>query len=68
MKKLEFDGTCGVRDFLRSYISDRSQYVSLFNSTSFVNNVMFVVSHRSDIGAVLYNLHANDIVNVPRQT
>ena len=53
------------QNFLRSYISDRSQYVSLFNSTSFINNVMCGVLQGSVLCPVLcpisYKLYINDV-------
>ena len=60
-KKLKFSGTRGVLDnFLRSYILELFQYVSLVNSTSFVNNVIT----RIGLDPILFNLYINDIVNV----
>ena len=65
LKKL---GCYGVRDmsgdFLRSYLSNRSQFVSLGNMKSHEKGIVCGVTQGSVLGPVLLNLYINDIVNV----
>ena len=58
--KLEFDSVSGLSDeFLRSYLSNRSQFVSLHTTESYRRGV----PQGLVIGPILFSLNINDSVH-----
>ena len=63
VKKREFYGIYGVSgEFLRSCLSNRSQFVSLHNVDSPRENSVCGVPQESVLGLILFNLYIRDIV------
>ena len=61
-KKLEFYGIRGIAlDWIRNYLSDRSQYVEYNNDTSKMKTVTCGVPQGSILGPLLFFLYVNDI-------
>ena len=61
-KKLEFYGIRGIAlDWIRIYLSDRSQYVEFINDTYEVKTVTCGVKQGSILGPLLFLLYVNDI-------
>ena len=64
VEKLEFYGLRGTSgNFLRSYLSNRSQYVRINDTDSDVLYVKCGVPQGSVIGPILFNLYINDMMN-----
>ena len=51
-------------DFFRSYLSNRSQFISLCNTKSHEEEIIYVVLQGSVVGPVVFNLYLNNVVNV----
>jgi len=67
IKKLLCYGFRGiVADWLTSYISDREQYVSMYNHCSTTLPIRTGVPQGSILGPLLFILYVNDIVNVSK--
>ena len=71
LKKLDHYGIRGtVNDFFRSYLTNRSQFVSINNSISSLMSINVGVSQGSTLGPLLFLLCINDlpnsVKNVPR--
>ena len=65
IKKLENFGIRGiVLEWLKSYLSDRKQYVKLNTSTSDLLPLVCGVPQGSVLGPILFILYVNDICNV----
>ena len=62
-RKMEFYDIRGVAgDFLKYYLSNRSQFVSLSNSISTNQKILCGVPQGSVLGSILFNIYLNDIV------
>ena len=62
LKKLEYYGLRGiVKDWLRSYLSDRTQYVEFDIGKSSINKIKCGVPQGSILGPLLYLIYVNDI-------
>ena len=49
-------------DFLKYYISNRSQFVSLSNGKSHDQKILCGIPQRSVLGPIFFNMYVNDIV------
>ena len=62
MSKLQHNGIRGViLSWFKSYLSNRKQYVSIKNFSSFMSNITLGVPQRSVLGTVLFLLDINDM-------
>ena len=64
IKKLDNYGIRGTaNDLLRSYLSDRKQYTSVFGEDSSVEPILYGVPQGSVLGPLLFLVYINDITN-----
>ena len=64
LQKLDHYGLRGiVNDFLKSFLKDRSQFVSIDNSHSSLSTINIGVAQGSALGPLLFLLYINDISN-----
>ena len=63
LKKIEFyDIRCVSGDFLKSYLSSRSQFVSLSNCIFFDQIILCGVLQGSVLAPIHFHIYVNDIV------
>jgi hypothetical protein len=64
MKKLEFYGIRGIaKEWIRNYLSDRTQYVEFDNHSSKLCSIDCGVPQGSILGPLLYLIYVNDIAH-----
>ena len=63
-KKLEFYGICGIAyQWLRSYLSNRTQYVSYERPKSELLPILSGVPRGSILGPLLFTIYVDDVVS-----
>ena len=65
LKKLHHYGVRGVvYNLLKSYLTERKQFVYINGSYSTTKTVQFGVFQGSNLGPILFSIYVNDIFNI----
>lgn len=66
LSKLDRYGIRGnVNDLIRSFLSNRNQFVSIGNVSSTLKSIKFGTPQGSTLGPILFLIYMNDIFNLP---